>query len=148
MKDINEELKNCPQTIFNTIDCSTGGLYGQALRERIDVIIANYSRISELYDRSFLLLKKAQARVKNVEALALTRIDNKLSDTKRKLLARNEKVEYEGETTSVSEEEDKLIAYEWLELSGSNKLKEAGRILDAVRSLLSWDKKEKEESGA
>lgn len=142
IEKINEQVKKCPSTVFDSFDLKTDlRKSGAGLREALVNLTNLYGTISQLASNALLLYKKAEARRDKIESLAWDKVPaGKV--TQQKIAVRTVKVMVDGKETTLNEEDELLVVYEYINNRGKDKMKEISTLLDVGRTLLSWDKNE------
>jgi hypothetical protein len=146
MKEINEELAHCPETIFDEYDLHFDARSsGNALREELVRIANLYGNINKLATNALLLYEQAKIKREKVEVLAWEAIYERNPTAKisqQKIFVKTIPVYIDGRETCLNDEEDKLSLYEYVYNRGKDKTREIASLLDIGRTLLSWDKTE------
>lgn len=148
LDDINKQIEDCPETPFDQFDLKIDlRKSGAALREELVKFSNLYGRISQLASNALLLYKKAENRLEKVESLAWEKITHhpikrEMKVSEKKKFVKTIPIISDGEETTLNEEEEKLIIFEYLNNRGKDKVKEISSLLDIGRTLLSWDKNE------
>mgnify|MGYP001559788685 CR=1 FL=1 len=144
--DINKELENCPETIFDSFNLRFDlRRSGNGLREDLITMSNLYGRINKLATNAVLLYEQAKIRRDKIEGLAWEAVYGQYPNakvTQQKKIVNSIKVVFEGQETSLNSEEDMLSIYEYVCNRGKDKTREISVLLDVGRSLLSWDKGE------
>lgn len=151
-KDIEEQIKNAPETIFDReftlqIDQDTGG---RALRDDLAKAYNMYGRLNRLTAQASILYEEAKNQRDEIESLAwsiVNRESAKFSVTAKKKLVSTTVVEYDGKDTTLAIENAKVLKYQFYRDRGKAKVKEMSDLLDLGRSLLSWDRTEFDKLG-
>ena len=143
LKNVDDEIKNCPETIFDTFDLSIdSGLVGHGLREKLVELSNIYGRINQLATNAYFMYEKAKNRVDKVTSEAWSNVDSSLKISDKKILIKTMMVTVDDEKTTLGEEIDKMNIYNYIYTRGKDKVKEISALLDVGRTLLSWDKSE------
>jgi len=145
LAEVNKNVEKCPDTIFDTFDLSIDRRkFGAALRDTLVDLANQYGRINQLAANSKFKHGQAKKKLEEVTALAWAKFrpDKDMKVTEKKIRVKEFEVMYNGEKTSIDEEEKNVLIYEYMEQRGKNKMEEMSTILDVGRTLMSWDKQE------
>jgi hypothetical protein len=145
MKDINKEVLNCPETVFDSFDLRIDTKFtGHALRDRMVELTNLYGRINQLASNALLLYQQAQKRREVVETRAWNEVSKELKVTQQKIAVRTLKITIDDRETTLNDEDTNLILYEYVYNRAKDKSREISAVLDVGRTILSWDKTEQE----
>lgn len=144
INQINKEVQNYPETVFDTFDLGLGGYQASALRDQLGVLSNLYGRINRLAANAERLYEEAKVRRDEVESLAWSRTEIKMQITQKKIAVKNIPVQIDNETTTLTKEEKRLTLYKYIHSRAKKSLDEIGKQLDLGRTLLSFDKTELE----
>jgi len=149
-KQIESELKDGIKTIFDSdefdfsIDLSNAG---HAIRDDLARSYNLYGRLNTLAAKANFMYKQQELKRDKVGALAWKAIyakSEKLKVAVQKGLMLIEEIEFNGGKTTLIQEEEQLLLYEYLADRAQDKRKEIVALLDLGRSILSWDRTELE----
>ena len=145
---INKEVMNCQETVFDQFDLDIDERHvGHALREDLSRLVNQFGRINQLASNALLLFKQAEIKRDEVESLAWVSVPKDVKVTMQRKLLKTQKVEYNGESTTLNEAEKELSVYEYIYNRGKDKQKEIATMISVGQSLLSWDRNESSKYG-
>ena len=148
IKKANEAIENVPETVFDKFKIRINlKSVGRGLRDDLADIFNQYGRINEIASNALFNYERAKIRKDKVYAQAYTIVNSdpaniKMKVDEKKSLIKIVKVNIDGESTTLVDEENRVALYNFLYNRGRDKIREISCMLDLGRTILSFDKSE------
>jgi len=145
-RDILQDIEKVDGTIFDTIDLSIDKkLVGNALKERMAELTSLYGRIAELSSRAMFLKESQEVVIDKLESIVASELLMAgTAVSKIKFLSFTKEIEYQDGKTTLADEKATLAYYSYLRQRGINAMKQIDATVNSARSMLSWDKDDKD----